>query len=52
MNFLNLSTHKDYIKEITKKNHILINKRNTLLFNLDNSRPILEENKTTIKANG
>ena len=48
MNFLNLSTHKDYIKEITKKNHVLINKRNTLLFNLDNSRPILEENKPTI----
>ena len=48
MNFLNLSTHKDHIEEITKKNHVLINKRNTLLFSLDNSRPNLEQNEMTI----
>lgn len=48
MNFLNLSTHKDHIEEITKKNHVLINKRNKLLFSLDNSRPNLEKNETTI----
>ena len=48
MNFLNLSTHKDHIKEITKKSDVLINKRNTLLFSLDNSRTNLEENKTTL----
>ena len=48
MNFLNLSTHNDYIKEITKKDKVLLQKRKKLLFNIDNSISNLEENKQNI----